>query len=260
MHLHQVLARLVTHFTEGHQGFRGELRRGDAVDDVDHRDALGADFFDELVQARLRDGADDHGIGALRDAVLDLTDLLREVGVAACLDELHLDPEPARLGDHAVVDRRPVGILHVGEGHAQVPLLGRVLERRVLVLDLLALHVEGRIPILDGERPPLLFLGRGQTDRPERDRNQDHPRGECAVTSHAHLHVSRRASSCALHAEYRAAHPASAIRGSARRSRRRVPRCPSERGRRVDPEQALKMLRSGPIIACTCSANSVRDV
>src|SRR6266480_2778653 len=37
-------------------------------------------------------------------------------------------------------------------------------------------------------------------------------------------------------------------------------RCPSDRGRRVDPEQALKMLRSGPIIACTCPANSVRDV
>ena len=166
------LAGLGAHLAERHQRLRRKLRRGDAVDHVDDRNVLRADFGDEVVQAVEGDGADDDGVGAGGDAVLDLRDLLRQLGVAAGLDELHLDALPLRLLGDAVVDAEPVGVLHVREGDADLPGLRRLLERHVILRRARARHVERRIPDLDLIGKPV-----GRRCRRHRDQQAGRQRG-----------------------------------------------------------------------------------
>ena len=59
---------------------------------------------DEVVQAVEGDRADDDGLRAGGDAILDLRDLLVELGVAARLDQLHLNALALRLLGRAVID------------------------------------------------------------------------------------------------------------------------------------------------------------
>ena len=87
-------------------------------------------LLDEVVEAVGGDGADDHRLRAVGDAVLDLRDLLVEFGVAAGFDQVHRDAEALGLLDHAVVDAEPVGVLHMRERHADLPGLRRLVERR----------------------------------------------------------------------------------------------------------------------------------
>src|SRR5262249_54001425 len=142
-----------------------------------------------LVEAVERDGADDHRLRAVGDAILDLRYLLGEVGVAAGLDQLHLDPEILRLLDDAVIDGEPIRVLHVREGDADVPLLIGLLEWAVLDFLARPFHVEGRIVLLYRERiPGLLCLPLALAPRAdtERDRAGQQAERRCQP-SHAFL-------------------------------------------------------------------------
>ena len=165
--LGNVLARLVAHLAEGDERLGGELGRRHAVDHVDHRDALATDLGDEIVEAVEGDCADHDGVRSTGNAVLDLRDLGVEVGIAARLHELHLDSEALRLGDDAVVDSQPVGVLHVRKRNTDVPGLRSLFQRGVVDRPARAGHVERRIPDLDRVGVPLLRRVRpnGQGDR-----------------------------------------------------------------------------------------------
>ena len=115
-------------------------------------------LLDEIVEAVGGDGADDHRLGAVGDAVLDLGNLFVELRVAARLDKVHRDAEALGLLDHTVVDAKPVGVLHMRERHANLPRLRRLLERRVLDRRNLAVGIERRSDLLGLVREP---LGRG---------------------------------------------------------------------------------------------------
>ena len=156
MRLRDVLARLVAHLAEGDERLGGKLGRRHAVDHVDHRDALGPDLGDEIVQAVEGNRADHDGIRPAGDAVLDLRDLGVEVGIATRFDELHLDPEALRLGDDPVVDGQPVGVFHVRKRNADVPGLRGLLQGDVVDRPARAGHVERRVPYLDRVGIPLL--------------------------------------------------------------------------------------------------------
>ena len=89
------------------------------------------------------------GVGPGGDAVLDLADLLLELGVAARFHQLHLHAEVFGLLGDAVIDREPIGVLHVREGDADFPGLRCLFERNVAQLLPRTRHVEGRVPGFD---------------------------------------------------------------------------------------------------------------
>ena len=121
-------------------------------------------FGDEVVQPVEGDCADDDRLRTAGDAILDLRDLLVELGVAAGVDQVHLDAETLGFLRHAVVDAEPVGVLHVREGHADVPRLRRLFKRRVGHVLRLAVGGEGRFDLGCVVRKPVggLRAGRGQ--------------------------------------------------------------------------------------------------
>ena len=118
------LAGLAAHLAERHERLRRQFAGRHPVDDVDDRDALSADLEHEVVETVIGNRADHDGIGAGGHAVLDLADLRVELGVAARLDQLHVDPQPVGLGGDSVVHAQPVGILHVRERTRRFPSPG----------------------------------------------------------------------------------------------------------------------------------------
>src|SRR5258707_319177 len=71
-------------------------------------------------------------VGAGLQAVVILRQLLRQVVVAAGLQDGERDAQAHGLLHHAVVHRQPVAVLEMREQRAQLPLLRRLVERGVL--------------------------------------------------------------------------------------------------------------------------------
>src|SRR5207302_9635436 len=112
-----------------------------------------------------------------------------------------------------------------------VPLLGRMINGDVVLLEFLALHVEGRITVLDRERPPELLLGGRRCDQADRQ-GQKHETGyQPPMTLHRRPPVLDLPSATLAGGRLRCGTPPA--------SSRALPRCrnPSASRRRVDPEQ-----------------------
>jgi hypothetical protein len=105
------------------------------------------DLADNIVQPVIGDRADNRGVGTMRDAVLNLRDLLVELGIAAGFHKVHLDAQALGLLGRAAVDAQPIGVPHVRERNADLPLLGRILERHVGDVGRLAVGSERRIDL-----------------------------------------------------------------------------------------------------------------
>ena len=119
-------------------------------------------------------------VGAARNAILDLRDLLAKVGVAARVENLELDALTTGFFDDAVGHTEPVRILHVWERHADVPLLGGLGQRRVVDRGLFAVRRKGRD-------------GRGLVRKPVRSRSHAVPCPTRAAAIEPTINETRRA-------------------------------------------------------------------
>ena len=161
----QILTGLAAHGVERHQRLAGQFGRGDAVDHVDHRDLLRRQLLDQIVEPVIRDCADHHRLRARGDAILDLADLFGQFGIAAGLDHIQLHPQALRLFGDAVIDAQPVGVLHVREGDADVPGLGRLVQRHIVDVLRRAVGREGRGHLGGGVGKPVRGLGSACEER-----------------------------------------------------------------------------------------------
>ncbi len=84
--------------------------RCQGVDHSEDRQPAGADGAGQGVRC---DAAEQDGIGPLRLAAGNLPLLLPLRLIAPCLLHLEVNPEPARLLHHALIDREPVGVAQV---------------------------------------------------------------------------------------------------------------------------------------------------
>src|SRR6185295_19136888 len=76
----------------------------------------------------------------------------------ASLEQRHLDPLALGFFDHAIVDRDPVGVFHMGERYADIPFLRRFFHGRIIDFRAWAIHVERRVPHFNRKWIPRLFL------------------------------------------------------------------------------------------------------
>ena len=131
-HVDQMLGRDAADDLVGARGQRIDLDLEQGIDDRDDLDPLLAGLGDLRLHPAFRDDADQDGVRIERHAVVELRDLLVELGVAAGREQRRLDAQAARLVHDAVVHAHPVAVLHVREQHADVPLLRGFLERHVV--------------------------------------------------------------------------------------------------------------------------------
>jgi len=172
MQFGKIGTRLAAHFTKGHQRLGAEIGRRHAIDHVDHRNVLAADFLDDVVESVERNRANHDGIRTGCHAVFDLRDLVVQFGIAAGLDQLHLDAQALGLFSNAVIDAEPVSVFHMREGDADLPRFRRFLQWRVVHGRARAGHVEGRIPDLHRIGIPVLGLGLRHGNSAERGRTE----------------------------------------------------------------------------------------
>src|SRR3546814_11515100 len=106
--------------SERDQRLGSDILRGHAIHEVDDRDALRGDILDQVVKAVTRDGAEDDGLRAAGDIVLDLRDLLCGVGIAASLEHRHHDALALGFLSPDHVDGDPVAICHIQHDYTMV--------------------------------------------------------------------------------------------------------------------------------------------
>ncbi len=90
-----------------------------------------SNLADERIEAVIRDGLHNHCLRTVGYAVLDLGDLRLQMCISAGLDHVELDAELLGLVFETIVHADEVGVLHVRKGHADLPRLRGLVQRRV---------------------------------------------------------------------------------------------------------------------------------